>query len=229
MKAIGDAQHLERRPRGGSRGCPLIGTPTPPHRLDSPAAERNKQPIADVLASVLPRSGLVFEVASGTGQHAEHFARLFPAVEWQPSERDDASRGVLAARVCAAALANLRGPLAFDVHEPRAPLEHAAVVVCINMIHIAPWSACDALLRHASALLGPGATLLLYGPFMRDGVHTAPSNAAFDASLRARNPTWGVRDLTDVDGLARVYGFELGLTVAMPANNLCVVWQRLGQ
>ena len=171
----------------------------------------------------------MFEVASGTGQHAEHFARLFPVLDWQPSERDDESRGVLAARVRAATLANLRAPLAFDVHEQRAPLEYAAAVVCINMIHIAPWSACDSLLRHASALLAPGAMLLLYGPFMRDGVHTAPSNAAFDASLRARDPAWGVRDLTDVDGLARAYGFELKLTVAMPANNLSVIWRRLGR
>ena len=195
-------------------------------RLDSPAAERNKQPIADVLAGVLPPSGLVLEVASGTGQHAEHFGRLFPALQWQPSERDERLRCGLAARVHAAGLPNLRAPLAFDVHGQGAPLERADAVICINMIHIAPWSACDALFRHAGALLALGAPLVLYGPVMRDGVHTAPSNATFDASLRARDVAWGVRDLGDVDALARGHGFELALTIAMPANNLSVVWQR---
>jgi len=193
---------------------------------DHPAAERNKQPIAGVLASVLPPAGLVFEVASGTGQHALHFARTFPALDWQPSEPDVEVRMLLATRVASAALPNLRAPLAFDVHEPNTPLARADAVVCINMIHIAPWSACDALLRHASALLAPGAPLVLYGPFRRDGLHTAPSNAEFDRSLRVRKAAWGVRDLTDVDGVARGHGFELALTVAMPANNLSVVWRR---
>jgi SAM-dependent methyltransferase len=196
---------------------------------DHPAAERNKQPIAEVLGGALPPAGLVFEVASGTGQHALHFARTFPALDWQPSEPDADVRALLAARVADAALPNLRAPLAFDVHEPRAPLASADAVVCINMIHIAPWSASDALLRHASTLLAPGAPLVLYGPFMRDGLHTAPSNAEFNRSLRARNAAWGVRDLADVDGLARGYGFELALTVAMPANNLSVVWRRKRQ
>jgi hypothetical protein len=194
--------------------------------IDSPAADRNKQPIAEVLASVLPQSGLVFEIASGTGQHAEHFARVFPDLVWQPSNPDDDLRAALAARVDAARLPNLRAPLTFDVHDARAPIEHAAAVLCSNMIHIAPWSACEALLRHASALLDPGAPLVLYGPFMRDGMHTAPSNAAFDASLRRRNAAWGVRDLTDVDRLANLHGLALQITVAMPANNFTVVWRR---
>jgi SAM-dependent methyltransferase len=193
---------------------------------DHPAGERNKQPIADVLAGALPPAGLVFEVASGTGQHALHFARAFPALQWQPSEPDAEVRALLAARVASAELPNLHAPLAFDVHESQAPVASADAVLCINMIHVAPWSACDALLQHASTLLAPGAPLVLYGPFMRDGLHTAPSNAEFDRSLRARNAAWGVRDLTDVDALARGYGFELTLTVAMPANNLSVVWRR---
>lgn len=197
-----------------------------PAARDSPAAERNKQPIAEVLATVLPRAGFVFEVASGTGQHALHFAQALPGLDWQPSEPDVELLPLLAARVASAALPNLRPPLAFDVHEPRAPVAGADAVVCINMIHIAPWSACDALLRHSSTLLAPGAPLVVYGPFKRDGVHTAPSNAEFDSSLRARNAAWGVRDLTDVDGLARGCGFELALTVAMPANNLSVIWRR---
>jgi SAM-dependent methyltransferase len=197
--------------------------------LESPAAERNKQPIAEVLAAVLPPSGLVLEVASGTGQHAEHCARMLPALEWQPSELGEELRAIIAARVQRAALPNLRAPLAFDVQERAAPLERADAVVCINMLHIAPWSACDALFRHAHALLAPGAPLVLYGPFMRDGVHTAPSNAEFDASLRARNAAWGVRDLGDVDEIARGHSFELSLTIAMPANNFSVVWRRARQ
>jgi hypothetical protein len=198
----------------------------PPAVQDSPAAERNKQPIAEVLGTVLPAAGTVLEIASGTGQHAEHFARRFPHLEWQPSEPDDEVRATLAARVTAARLPNLRAPLKFDVHDPKPPIERAAAVVCINMIHIAPWSACEALFRHASTLLEAGAPLVLYGPYKRDGVHTAPSNAEFDTSLRARNAAWGVRDLSDVDDLARLQGFALQLTIAMPANNLSVVWRR---
>ena len=198
-------------------------------RLDSPAAERNKQPIAEVLAAVLPPTGLVLEIASGTGQHAEHFAQALPAVVWQPSEADEALRAMIAARAREAALPNLRMPLAFDVHDQRAPVERADAVVCINMIHIAPWSACEALLRHAGELLPPGAPLVLYGPFMRDGLHTAPSNTTFDASLRARNAAWGVRDVMDVDGIARGHGFALDVMLAMPANNLMVIWRRRRQ
>jgi hypothetical protein len=179
-----------------------------------------------VLAGALPATGLVLEVASGTGVHALHFARAYPKLEWQPTETDAELVKLLAARTADAALPNLRAPLPFDVHEPRAPLDRADAVVCINMIHIAPWSACEGLLRHAAALLAPGAPLVLYGPFMRDGVHTAPSNAEFDSSLRARNAAWGVRDLGDVDELARGHGFTLALTVGMPANNLSVVWRR---
>lgn len=197
-----------------------------PGLLTHPSAERNKQPIAEVLASVLPSAGVVLEIASGTGQHAEHFARTFPSLDWQPSEPDGEMHAALAERVSAARLPNLKAPLAFDVHEPTAPLGRAAAVLCINMIHIAPWSACEALFKHAKALLDPGAPLVLYGPFMRDGVHTAQSNAAFDASLRAREASWGVRDLGDVDGFARLNGLALQVTIAMPANNFAVVWRR---
>jgi hypothetical protein len=188
----------------------------------SAAAERNKQPIADVLARVLPRVGLVLEVASGTGQHAEHFARAFPSLIWQPSEADAEMLPALADRVRRAALPNLREPLPFDVHDSAPPLGSVAAVVCANMIHIAPWSACVALLCHAEQILEPGAPLVLYGPFKRGGKHTAPSNAAFDADLRRRNPEWGVRDLDEVVALASSHSLELGEVVAMPANNLTV-------
>ena len=201
--------------RGGSPPLPT-----------SPAAERNKQPIADVLARVLPNAGLVLEIASGTGQHAEHFARALPQLTWQPSEADAEMLPALAARVQRAALPNLRAPLPFDVHDTAPPLEGVAAVVCANMIHIAPWSACTALLGHAEQLLAPGAPLVLYGPFKRGGSHTAPSNAAFDADLRRRNPEWGVRDLDEIVALASRHSLELGEVVAMPANNLTVVLTR---
>jgi cyclopropane fatty-acyl-phospholipid synthase-like methyltransferase len=175
---------------------------------------------------MLPVTGVVLEVASGTGQHAEHFARALPSLTWQPSESDAAAREELAARVRDAALANLREPVAFDVHDSRAPLDGADAVICINMIHIAPWSACEALLRHAGQLLPPGSPLVLYGPFMRHGEHTAPSNATFDASLRARNPQWGVRDLDEVSALARRHGFGGDEIVPMPANNLSVIFRK---
>ena len=192
----------------------------------SPAAERNKQPIADVLARVLPAAGLVLEIASGTGHHAEHFARASPALTWQPSEADAEMLPALAARVQRAALPNLRAPLPFDVHDSAPPLPPVAAVVCANMIHIAPWSACVALLGHAEQLLASGAPLVLYGPFKRAGTHTAPSNAAFDADLRRRNPEWGVRDLDEIVAAARMHALELAEIVAMPANNLVVVLTR---
>ena len=191
----------------------------------SPPAERNKQPIADVLARVLPQAGVVLEIASGTGQHAEHFARAFPALTWQPSDPDVNALAALAERVRRAALPNLRAPIELDVHEPP-PLGGIAAVLCCNMIHIAPWSACAALVLEAERWLASGAPLVLYGPFKRGGEHTAASNAAFDADLRRRNPEWGVRDLDDVVALARRHSLELAEVVAMPANNLTVVLRR---
>ena len=192
----------------------------------SPAAERNKQPIADVLARVLPPAGLVLEIASGTGQHSEHFARTFPSLTWQPSELDAEALATLTERVRRAALPNLRTPLELDAHEPPLLRGTVAAVICINMIHIAPWSACAALLLHAERWLAPGAPLVLYGPFKRGGKHTAASNAAFDAQLRTRDPEWGVRDLDDVVALARRHSLELAEVVAMPANNFSVVLKR---
>jgi hypothetical protein len=192
----------------------------------SPAAERNKQPIADVLARVLPPAGLVLEIASGTGQHVEHFARVLPALSWQPSDPDLGVLPMLAARVRRAELPNLNAPLRFDVHDAAPELDAVAAVVCINMIHIAPWSACPALLGHAERLLPSRAPLVLYGPFKRGGEHTAPSNAAFDEDLRRRNAAWGVRDLDDVVALAHRHSLVLAEVAAMPANNFTVVLTR---
>jgi len=195
--------------------------------LESPAAERNKQAILEVLERHLPGSGTVLEIASGTGQHVVHFARALPRLLWQPTDVDADLRAAAAARIRAAELDNVCVPLALDVLDPLWPLDAADAVVCINMIHIAPWSATLGLLSGTARLLPSGGRLFLYGPYRRDGRHTAPSNDAFDASLRARNSEWGVRDLEEVAACAREHGFELLDTVAMPANNLTVVFERV--
>jgi len=195
--------------------------------LESPAAERNKQPILEVLEGWLPRTGTVVEIASGTGQHIVHFARALPALVWQPTDTDPGLRAAVAARVTAAALDNLLMPLRLDVLDLEWPVGAASAVLCINMIHISPWAATLALLRGSARLLGAGGRLILYGPFRRSGRHTAPSNVAFDASLRARNADWGVRDLEEVAACAREHGFEQVADVPMPASNLTVVFERV--
>lgn len=191
----------------------------------APAAERNKDPILEVLRAVLPDSGLVLEIASGTGQHVVHFAAALPGLVWQPSDPDAAARASVAGHVAAAGLANVRPPLALDAAAADWPLDAAAAVICSNMIHIAPWAACEGLIAGAGRVLPSGGPLVLYGPFRHGGVHTAPSNAAFDASLRARDPRWGVRDLDDVARLAGPRGLVLEEVVAMPANNLSVIFR----
>lgn len=192
----------------------------------APAAERNKDAILDLLGQVLPEHGLVLEIASGTGQHAVHFAAALTALSWQPSDPDPGYRESIAAYVSASGLENVAAPIALDTREPRWPIDRADAVVCINMIHIAPWAAAEGLVRGAAGLLSEGRPLVLYGPFMRGGQHTAPSNAEFDVSLKRRDAEWGVRDLDDVTALAQRHGFELERVVAMPANNLTVVFRR---
>jgi SAM-dependent methyltransferase len=193
----------------------------------SAAAERNKGPILEVLRGVLPARGLVLEVASGTGQHVVHFAAALPALEWQPSDPNPERRVLIAARRAAARLDNLRPPLALDVHDTPWPLaEPVDAIVCINMIHIAPPSATTALVTGAQRALRAGGVLVLYGPYRQGGRHTAPSNAAFDESLRAENPAWGVRELEAVTAEAAAAGFARATVVPMPANNLSVAFVR---
>jgi len=194
--------------------------------LESPAAERNKGAILEAIRSRLPATGVVLEIASGTGQHIVHFARALPALAWQPSDADDELRSAAAERIRAAGLSNVRAPLRLDVLAPEWPSVDADAILCINMIHIAPWSATNALMAGAARLLRHGAPLFLYGPYKRGGKHTAPSNAAFDESLRARNTEWGVRDLDDVERRAEEHGFALVEVTTMPANNLTVAFQR---
>jgi len=192
----------------------------------SPAALRNREPIAAVLAEVLPPSGLVLEIASGTGEHAVCFAGAFPGLTWQPSDRDEEALTSIAARVAHEGPPNLRPPLRLDVTARPWPVAHAAAIVCINMIHIAPWAACEALMAGAGELLPPEAPLYLYGPYKREGKHTAPSNAAFDEGLRARDPAWGVRDEADVRAAAARCGLAFEAMIAMPANNFSLVFRR---
>jgi len=192
----------------------------------APAADRNKDAILDVLRQVLPDHGLVLEVASGTGQHVVHFAAALCELTWQPSDPDGANGESIAAYVSASGLENVAAPIAIDACDPDWPIDRADAIVCINMIHIAPWAAAEGLLRGSAGLLGPGKPLVLYGPFMRGGRHTAQSNADFDVSLKRRSAEWGVRDLDDLAVLAQRYGLELESVVEMPANNLTVVFRR---
>jgi SAM-dependent methyltransferase len=195
-------------------------------RLASPSAARNRGPIAEVLSQVLPQSGLVLEVGSGTGEHAVHFARVMPHLTWQPSEQDEACLRSIYAWVAVEAQANVRPPFYLDVTDAQWPLAVADAVICINMIHIAPWSAAQALLRGASRVLPRGGLLCLYGPYSVAGKHTSASNRAFDAQLQAANPEWSVRDLDEVSNEARAVDLELAQTFEMPANNMVVVFRK---
>jgi SAM-dependent methyltransferase len=195
-------------------------------RLYAPAAARNRQPILNVLQQHLPPSGLVLEVASGTGEHVVHFAQACPALTFQPSDPDPAHRASIDAWRAALGLANVRPAVALDVMAQSWPVEAADALVCINMIHISPWAAAEGLMRGAGRLLPPGGLLYLYGPYKRGGQHTAPSNAAFDAGLRAQNPAWGVRDLEAVAALAAVQGFGGPVVIEMPANNLSLLFRK---
>ncbi|KVU25253.1 SAM-dependent methyltransferase [Burkholderia ubonensis] len=199
----------------------------PSMRLSAPAAERNRGPILDVLRRVLPARGDVLEIASGTGQHVVHFAAGLPGLHWRPSDPDAQARRSIAAWIAQAGLSNVDAPLAFDVRDASWPFAALDAIVCINMIHIAPWACAEALFAGASRVLRPGGVLVLYGPYRREGRHTAPSNAAFDAQLRSRDPSWGVRDLETVVALGLDRGLDCIEVVEMPANNLSVVFRRL--
>jgi hypothetical protein len=197
-------------------------------RLTSAACDRNKDPILEVLRRVLPKSGLVLEIAAGSGQHAVHFSRALPMLTWQPSDADAAARASIEAWAAGEALPNLMPPIELDVRKEPWPIERADAITCINMIHISPWAATLALMRGAGAILPEDGVLYLYGPYRVEGRHTAPSNEAFDAALRAHDAEWGVRDLGDVVKVASAEGLALVETVVMPANNLSVVFRKHG-
>ena len=198
----------------------------PAGALTSPATARNRDPILAVLREVLPARGVVLEIASGAGEHAAHFAAALSRLTWQPTDRDPAALRSIAAHRVAAGLPNLLAPLELDASSAQWPVAAADAIVSVNMIHIAPWAAAEGLMAGAGRVLAPGGVLYLYGPFREGGRHTAASNAAFDASLKARNPAWGVRDLDDVRALAEAHGLTFAQRIAMPANNLSVVFCR---
>jgi SAM-dependent methyltransferase len=192
----------------------------------SPAAARNGAPIEAVLRRWLPSQGRVLELAAGTGQHALRFAAAFPGLDWQPSDPDPDARASIEALRVEASLANLRPALAVDACDPSWPGAPLDAVLAINMIHISPWTSALGLLDGAARELAPGGTLFLYGPYRVDGVPTAPSNEAFDASLRRRDPAWGLRRLEQVEAEAAARGLRRVELVQMPANNLSVVFRR---
>ena len=192
-------------------------------RRSAPHVARNAGPITEVLKEALPERGLMLEIASGTGEHILHFARAFPKLRWQPSDPEPAALGSIEAWRAEAGLPNLLPAVSLDACAAAWPAAAADAILCINMIHISPWAATAGLMRGAGRLLDPGAPLYLYGPYRRAGVETAPSNEAFDASLKSRDPEWGLRDLEDVVAEAEGQGFRLDKVVPMPANNLSVV------
>ena len=196
----------------------------------SPAADRNKEPILQVLRGILPARGTALEIASGTGQHAVWFAAALPDWHWQPTEADDAMLAAIDGRVAQSGLGNVRPALRLDVMAPQWPSaaapfgERFDAIYCANMLHIAPWDTCAALMQGAARHLAPGGVLVTYGPYFEQGVPAAPSNEAFDASLRARDPAWGIRLLEDVTAQAQRAGLALRERHAMPANNLLLVF-----
>ena len=212
----------------------------PDNRQFAPATGRNRDAIAAVLQRVLPKTGLVVEIGAGSGEHAAYFAPRFPGLTWQPTEPDADGRASIKAWAEAANVPNLRPPLDLDVTRAVWPVTEADAVFCANMIHISPWQCCLGLMAGAGRILTPrgedgetpdrdqkkAGVLVLYGPFKRDGEHTAPSNADFDAGLKSRDPAWGVRDLSEVTEAALDNGLALEQTVDMPANNLMAIFRR---
>ena len=201
-------------------------------RLFFPATERNRGPIGDLLSEVLPASGAVLELASGSGEHGVCFQQRFPHLLWQPSDPDPDHRASIDAWIRHQNLSHVMpAALNLDVAERPWPLpgkipSALQAVVCINLLHISPVLCTTAVLEESALLLPSGAPLIIYGPFMRNGAHTSASNAAFDQSLRQRNPQWGLRDLNTITALAASSGFNLDAVVPMPANNLTLVLRR---
>jgi hypothetical protein len=199
----------------------------PADALSSPATARNRDPILTVLRTRLPSQGFVLEIAAGAGEHAVYNAAALPGLTWQPTDPNPEARASIAAWRDQAALPNLLPPLSLNAADSDTwPVSRADAIVNINMIHISPWRAAEGLMTGAGRLLPPGGGLFLYGPYIERDVDTAPSNLAFDQSLRARNPDWGIRHLDDVTALAAQHGLALSERIAMPANNLVVIFRK---
>lgn len=205
----------------------MMSNPTPAAARISPSTARNREPILEVLRSRLPTSGVVLEIAAGTGEHAAWFAAALPGLEWRPTDPDSEALASIAAWRNYAGLANLAAPIRLDASDPDSwPAGPVDVVVNINMIHISPWTATQGLMKGAAHILAPGGLLFLYGPYVEADVPTAPGNIAFDQSLRVRNPEWGLRSLDTVKDLAASHGLTLTERIAMPTNNLCLLFRK---
>lgn len=192
----------------------------------APATLRNRAPIASVLREVLPGTGKVLEIASGSGEHVAYFASLFPNLHWQPSDISDNSLAVIRQRIRDSD-GSIAPPIRLNTTDFVWPVSDFDVIFCANMIHISPWESTLGLMNGAGNVLNNGGILYLYGPFIRDGVETAPSNIAFDESLRRQNPQWGIRDMTEVADHANMSGLSLERVVEMPANNLSVIFRKV--
>lgn len=206
---------------------PFVFEDDGPAKRYAPATERNRNAIADILNDVLPASGLVLEIASGTGEHIVHFAQKFPQVEWQPSDPDPAALASIAAWAADSVTENILPPILIDA-STHWPVDHADALICINMVHISPWAATLGLLKNAARILPVGRILYLYGPYRRRDVSTAPSNEQFDSSLKDRNPDWGLRFVEDLAAEASIVGMSLERLIEMPANNLSLIFRSTG-
>ncbi len=203
--------------------------PSPLAARTSPSTARNREPILAVLRSRLPTNGVVLEIAAGAGEHAVYNAAALPGLLWQPSDADAQALASIAAWREHAGLANLLAPLRLDAADPDGwPIARAEAVVAINMIHIAPWAAAQGLMIGAGRLLGPFGGLFVYGPFLERDIEAAPSNVAFDLDLKRRDPAWGLRSLEAVTALANTQGLDLAERIAMPANNLTLIFRKRG-
>jgi hypothetical protein len=205
---------------------PFVFDETGEARRFAPATQRNRDAIVEVLRDILPHSGTVLEIASGTGEHVVHFAACFPPLTWQPSDHDAAGLASIAAWSAESGLGNILPPVAIDASAADWRVGSVDAILCINMVHIAPWAATDGLFAGAARLLAVGSPLYLYGPYREAGVPTAESNEAFDASLKARDPAWGLRMVEDVATLGAQHGFVFERRMAMPANNLSLLFRK---
>ena len=204
------------------------GPPAEDARRSAPAALRNREPIAEVLADWLPESGTVLEVASGTGEHAAWFAGRCPNLDWQPSDMHPDALASIEAWRAASGAPNIKPPIVVDASADAWPIEQADAVLNINMAHISPWAASLGLIAGAARILPEGSALILYGPWLKDDIETVPSNLAFDADLKARDPQWGLRRVEDFEAAAASHGFQLVEWRRMPANNLMLLFRLTG-
>ncbi len=209
-----------------SDGRRFYEAPATGQRRSAPAALRNREPIAEVLRDWLPATGLVLEIASGTGEHAVYFAERFPALEWQPSDLHPDALASIAAWRASAGLPNVRAPVTLDASSPDWPIGNADAVFSINMVHISPWASALGLLDGAARILSDGAPLILYGPWLADDVQAVRSNLDFDSDLKRRDPKWGLRKVEDFVAAAEERGLDLLERRAMPANNMMLLLRR---